>query len=307
MSALCTIARALGGDVIGRNGVTCPGPGHRAKDRSLSVTLSATAPDGFIAFSHSGDDWRRCRDHVKALLGITQEPRRARSERPADGPAAVDRRDDDEHRRRIIASIVGGIVPLHGTPGESYLRDVRKIGTDAIADVLESSDAIGWNPSVLFREPGHPLDGKRLGAIVGIMTDPMTAQRTGGISRTYVHQGIKVAKAKGLGPAGVARLTPDEDTVGGLHLAEGLESALDAMSKNFRPMWSTGSASIMAKFPILSGIEFVTVIADHDDSGAGQKAANELKRRYRAAGRQARAWISTAPGDFNDISMRASQ
>jgi hypothetical protein len=219
----------------------------------------------------------------------------------------VDRSDDDDKRRRIVASIVDGILPLRGSPGETYLRDVRRIDVAAIADVLESSDAIGWHPSVLFRDPGHAFDGKRLGAIIGILTDPVTAQRTGGISRTYVHQGRKIAKAKGLGPAGVVRLTPDEDVLAGLHLAEGLESALDAMSKDFRPMWSTGSTSIMAKFPILSGIEFVTVIADHDDSGAGQKAANELKRRYRAAGRQARAWISAAPGDFNDISMRASQ
>jgi putative DNA primase/helicase len=307
VSSLRAIARALGGAVVGRDQVVAPGPGHSRTDRSLSIKISATSPDGFIAHSHAGDDWIVCREYVKALLGITQEPRRAGCGRPADRPSVVDRRDDDEHRGRIIASILDEIVPLRGSPGEAFLRDVRRIDVDAIADVLDQTDAIGWHPAVPFRQEGHPLDGKRLGCIIGVMTDPTTAKPTGGISRTYVHQGIKIAKAKGRGPAGIVRLTPDEDTLGGLHLAEGLESALDAMSKNLRPMWSTGSASILAKFPILSGIEFVTIIADHDENGTGQKAANELKRRNRAAGRQARAWISTAPGDFNDISMRASQ
>jgi putative DNA primase/helicase len=47
-SDLRTIARTLGGEVVGRQ-VLAPGPGHSSKDRSLSVTVSATAPDGEFA------------------------------------------------------------------------------------------------------------------------------------------------------------------------------------------------------------------------------------------------------------------
>jgi hypothetical protein len=61
-------ARALGGDVSGR-GVICPGPGHSARDRSLSVMPSATAPDGFLVHSFSGDDPIACKDYVRAKLG----------------------------------------------------------------------------------------------------------------------------------------------------------------------------------------------------------------------------------------------
>jgi hypothetical protein len=168
-------------------------------------------------------------------------------------------------------------------------------------------DAIGWHASVLFLQPGHALNGKRLGCIVGRMTDPITAKPTGGISRTYIHEGVKVCKAKVLGPSGIVRLTPDADVNGGLFLAEGLETALSAMSKGLRPMWSTGSTPIMSKFPVLDGIESVTVIADHDTGGAGEKAAAEVKRRYRAAGREARVWLSTLPGDFNDVLKRVSR
>jgi putative DNA primase/helicase len=306
MSALRAIARALGGDIVGSQ-VLAPGPGHSAKDRSLSVTLSATAPDGFMAFSHSGDDWRRCRDYVRDRLEITREtPPRARNELQAGRPAAVDRRDDDEKRRRIAASIVDGIVPLRGTPGETYLNNARRIDVDAVADVLDSSDAIGWHPSVLFREDGHPLGGKRLGCIIGITTDPISAKPTGGISRTYLHEGRKLGKAKNFGPAGVVRLTPDEDTLGGLHLAEGLETALTGMSIGLHPMWSAGSTAIMAKMPVIAGIESITVIADNDVNGAGERAAAELVRRWRTAGRETRFWLPSTPGDLNDILMGAS-
>ena len=61
---LRSLARLLGGDVIGRQ-VLAPGPGHSPKDRSLSVTISATAPEGFLAFSHAGDDFAECRVAVE--------------------------------------------------------------------------------------------------------------------------------------------------------------------------------------------------------------------------------------------------
>ena len=34
------------------------------------MKLSASAPDGFTVYSHAGDDFAACRDHVRALLGL---------------------------------------------------------------------------------------------------------------------------------------------------------------------------------------------------------------------------------------------
>jgi hypothetical protein len=65
-----SLARLLNGDIAGRNQVYCPGPGHSHKDRSLSVRLNPDAPDGFDCFSHSGDDWRDCRNYVQQRLGL---------------------------------------------------------------------------------------------------------------------------------------------------------------------------------------------------------------------------------------------
>ena len=64
-------AAALGGYVSGSS-VSAPGPGHSAHDRSLSVTLDANAPDGFLVHSFAGDDPLACKDHVRAKLGLPE-------------------------------------------------------------------------------------------------------------------------------------------------------------------------------------------------------------------------------------------
>jgi hypothetical protein len=209
----------------------------------------------------------------------------------------------------LVAGIVRELVPsCGGTPGEQYLAEIRKIDIAAIADVLKRTDAIGWHPAVLFREEGHPLDGKRLGCIVGVMTDPVSAEPTGAISRTYLHEGLKIGKAKTLGsPMGIVRLSADEDVVEGLCLAEGLETCLGAMAKGFRPCWSTGSAGVLAAFPVLAAVEALTLFADNDASGTGLRAASEAAAHWRAAGRETHVYLREVLGDFNDVLLETGR
>ena len=64
-----------------------PGPGHGPRDRSLSVRLSATAPHGFIAFSHGGDDWRACRDYAIERLNLDRAAwKTTHGDRPSPAP-----------------------------------------------------------------------------------------------------------------------------------------------------------------------------------------------------------------------------
>ena len=63
------VARALGGASSG-NRVMAPGPGHSSADRSLTVLLDFSAPEGFVVHSFAGDDWQSCRDHVRERLGL---------------------------------------------------------------------------------------------------------------------------------------------------------------------------------------------------------------------------------------------
>ena len=239
----------------------------------------------------------------EALERLTGERVPAPS-RPA--PAAPDAlRDDDRDARALMFAkqIASKMRPILGTPGERYLRDVRKIDTSAIEDVLERTDAVGWHPCILLHERRATRShGRGLGAIIAVMTDPVTARPTGAISRTYIHEGRKLGKAKTLGsPAGIIRLSEDADVLEGLHIAEGLETALAGMSIGLRPMWAAGSTALMAKFPVLSGVEALTVIVDHDANAAGERAARELEARWLDAGREVRLLRSDDYGDLNDI------
>jgi putative DNA primase/helicase len=137
--------------------------------------------------------------------------------------------------------------------------------------------------------------------MICVMSDPVKAMPTGAISRTYIFEGRKIGPAKTLGrPPGIVRLSADEDVLFGLHLAEGLETSLDALAKGFRPVWSAGSTNIMASFPILTAIHCLTVFADNDPNDAGPRAANEVVGRWGAADREGHGYMREAAGDLND-------
>lgn len=84
---------------------------------------------------------------------------------------------------------------------------------------------------------------------------------------------------------GCIRLWPEEAVTRGLALAEGIESAL-AAAHVFTPIVATVDAGNMATFPVLSGIESLTIFADHDD--AGLRAARKCGVRWRDTGREVR-------------------
>jgi Protein of unknown function (DUF3631) len=65
------MAECLGGDAQGGQ-VLCPGPGHGASDRSLSVKPDKDDAEGFVVHSFAGDHFKACRDHVRAKLGLPE-------------------------------------------------------------------------------------------------------------------------------------------------------------------------------------------------------------------------------------------
>jgi Toprim domain/CHC2 zinc finger len=251
-------------------------------------------------------------DFRQAVAWLTGEGKRSARIRVAPSPpppTAPELEFQERRTRALVKACIREIVPVRGSPGERFLHVERKIDTEAISDVLERTNALGWHPSVYFNEPEypkrgdppHPLHGQRLGAIIGIMSDSVTGKPTDAISRTYIHDGKKVIRAKTLGsPVGIIRLPEDADVLHGLHIAEGIETALDAMARDWRQIWSTGSKSLMAKFPILSGVEALTIFADNDENGGGLHAAAEAAQRWLAAGREVHVFQRATSGDLND-------
>ena len=97
------------------------------------------------------------------------------------------------------------------------------------------------------------------------------------------------------------KLDADETVTLGLHLGEGLETCLAARLAGFRPVWALGSAGAIAAFPVLSGIEAITILGEVGDGGANLLAARACAARWIKAGREAFNVAPLIGGDLNDV------
>ena len=95
-------------------------------------------------------------------------------------------------------------------------------------------------------------------------------------------------------------------------VAEGIETALTAAA-GFGLAWACLDAWHLRTLPVLSGIDALTIVADHDKRNpqtgirTGDAAANACARRWAAAGVE----VSSGPQrkrepDFNDFARAAS-
>ena len=300
------VARALGGEAVGRDAVLAPGPGHGRADRSLSVKLDPAAPDGFRCYSFAGDDWCACRDHVRALLGIARwEPR---------PPAAAPRGQQHDAgapaygAAHDTAPALGIYREAHhpaGTNVETYLAARGLLLPDDLA-----GEVIRFHPRLKFL---HPDAGARNGALVGGMVALFRDLRTNepcGISRTFLDRdgrpfldaaGKKIRKMLGRVKGAAVKLDADEDVTLGLHIGEGFESCFGARLAGFRPVWALGSAGGIASFPVLPAIEAITILGETDDGGANHRAGRACAARWIKAGREALTVEPLAGGDLADV------
>lgn len=103
---------------------------------------------------------------------------------------------------------------------------------------------------------------------------------------------------------GVVKLWPDEAVTTGLGVCEGVESAL-SLAHGFKPVWACIDAGNLAQFPVLDGIDYLVIGADHDE--AGIKAAERCMARWKAAGREAAVVMPREPKyDLNDLARVAA-
>lgn len=272
-SSVREAAQALGGAVVTRNSILCPGPGHSARDRSLSVTF---ASDGaFVVHSHAGDPWQACRDHVKARLSLS-----------AARPAAV--AVDLDATSRALA-LWRETKPLRGSPGELHLQ--RR-------GVSYEGDALRWHPAC-------PFGQARLGCMVALVRNIETNQPQA-IHRTAIDPDGNKIDRKALGPTGggAVKLTHDADVTTVLAIGEGIETTLSIRGLpdlELMPLWAVLSAGGIQRFPVLAGIEAVWIAADNDRSGTGQRAARALAQRLEAAGKEPVIILPRTVGaDLND-------
>ncbi|MFG1189500.1 DUF7146 domain-containing protein [Xanthobacter flavus] len=294
--SLSQLARVLGGDVAGAQ-VLAPGPGHSPKDRSLSVRLATSAPDGFVVHSHCGDDWQACRDHVAERLGIRREFEPRRTE-PVTAPRRVEHprteliTGDDDAAQRIATAlrIWDEAVNPRGTVVDAYLRSRGLAIEDGMAGVV-----LRLHSALRFESGTMP-------GMMGLYRDIRTDEPCG-IHRTFLGPDGQKLGRKMLGRAKGAAIKLDgDDTVTlGLTIGEGIETALSGRIAGFRPAWALGSAGAIADFPVLPGVECLTILGETDDTGANERAVRICARRWLNAGVEVQVIRPRRRGDLNDV------
>ncbi len=295
---LRSMAHALGGEVAGAE-VLCPGPGHSARDRSVAVRPSPGAPGGVLVRSYGRSTWEDAKDHVLARLGIGREPRARRSEftesRPADERPARPVLDADaaERRRRALA-----VWHAAGDP-RGTIAEVHLAGRALALDDDMAGPVIRFHPDGGFGEGRAPL---MLAAFRCILTDSLQA-----VHRTALSPAGEKIGRKMLGPvAGCAvKLDPNDAVAQGLAIGEGVETCIAGRMLGFRPAWALGSVGAIRVFPVLAGIEALTILCESDDGGASAAAARVCGARWHEAGREVILATPRLGGDMNDAVREA--
>jgi len=300
------IARALGGEISGRQ-VLAPGPGHSARDRSLSVRLSPAAPDGFLAFSHSGDDWRTCRDYVRTKLGLPQwEPGdgRDRCVHPAHikefDRKALDqeaeyrpRSEDDLVRIERAVRIWDEAQDPRGTLAEHYLRMHRKLdlANDVAHNVLRFHPRCPWRNE----NTGHT---DRIPALIAAFRS-IDDNKITAVHRIALNADGSKIERRMLGVVHRAAVKLEHlGEIGELAIGEGVETCMAAQQLGLRPVWALGSTGNISGFPVIAGVKQLTILGE--TGTASRDALQFCGTRWRKAGRQVRIVMPATGSDLND-------
>jgi hypothetical protein len=179
----------------------------------------------------------------------------------------------------------------NGTIVERYLR----------------SRGITQRPPATIRMRGmmaHRESGEQRPAMVALVEH--TEHGPTGVHITYlaVDGSMKATiepSKRSLGPVGggAVRLVPAGEM---LMVAESIETGLAAMQACQLPAWAALSTSGVKALVLPPLVRTVIILADHDASGAGERAARAAAERWLAEGRRVRLAMPPEPGsDFNDV------
>lgn len=305
------IARALGGEISGRQ-ILAPGPGHSRLDRSLSIRIESSAPDGFLCYSFAGDDPIVCKDYVRQRLGLPewkpgdeQDRRVDASRRARFDQTVIDREaekrprsEDDHHRIERAVAIWHKAQDPRGTLAQIYLNVHRKLDLDddLAGGVLRFHPACPWRNENTGKNDGVPA---LIAAFRSIDDGTITA-----IHRIALNSDGSKLGRRMLGV--VHRAAVMLDPIGTkLAIGEGVETCMAARQLGVRPTWALGSTGSIAGFPILDGIKQLTILGE--TGAASQDAIRFCAHRWHRAGRRVRIVMPEIGDDLNDELMAAAQ
>jgi hypothetical protein len=226
-------------------------------------------------------------------LGVEERPLPAA--RPAPRPTRSPDRMHNENSARA-GELWRAAIPIAGTLAEVYLRSRGLNFPDPDGDVLRFHARCPFGPGV-----AHPC---LLSLFRSITTDEPV-----GVHRIAIDpDGRKIARmALGCVGGAAIKLARHDDVERGLVVGEGVETTIAGMMLGFTPAWALGFAGGIRAFPVLSGIDALTVLVDHDNPDrngrqAGHEAAHECAERWMSAGREVRSVVPRRLGaDMADL------
>jgi CHC2 zinc finger/Toprim domain len=207
--------------------------------------------------------------------------------------------NSDVERAREALAIWSAARDPQGTPAWTYLLR-RGVALEALPSRI--NEALRFHPDC----PWH--DQRRM-CVVALWTDTISGEARAIHRRPITPDGENLEHWRAWGPTTgcVIRLWPD-DEVSDLVLGEGVETVLAAATRIahrgtlLQPAWAAGDAGHIGAFPVLSGVEALTLLVDADENGIGQCRAAECARRWTAEGREViRLTPRLVGADFNDL------
>lgn len=244
-------ARAWGTAMTSRR-APCPACNKGPRDKALSIT----------------DDERGRVSHCFRCGYVATDALERRPDRPPNAAPTARPLEWSDRAEYIWRKAV----PILGTVAETYLRHRGCVLPPADSD-LRFLPPVGKHPSTLCARVSDIRTAKPISL-------HFTKLAAGGRGKAGSDRD-KLLMSGHRKKDGCIRLWPDEAVTHGLVIAEGIESAL-AAAHAYRPVWAAIDAGNLRAFPLLHGIEALTIFADHDDTGL--TAARECARRWLAAG-----------------------
>ena len=280
---------------LGRTMAMCPlcSEGRRTPQKRHSKVLAVTLiePEFAVYYCNHCEARGYCRPDTPSRVVDLAEQQRRRDE--AKRHAQEEKRD----RTRRALTLWNDAQPCRGSPIESYLYHTRGIG-----DWL---DTFPFLDEVFRYHPSYPFGSERLPCMLALVREIKTNAAIA-VHRTALTTGPRPQRIerRSLGPTtgGAIKISPDQEVHSGLLIGEGIETVLSASKLlQFKPVWSLIDKNGIAKLPILSGIESVTIAVDNDPGGDGQQAAAECVQRLTQAGVEVITAQTNLVSDFNDF------
>jgi hypothetical protein len=214
--------------------------------------------------------------------------------RSAPSPPTSNRAQNQNSGR--AAELWRAAIPIAGTLADVYLRSRGLYFPDPYGGILRF-------------HPRCPFGLGATHACLLVLFRSITTDEPVGVHRIAIDpEGRKIARMA-LGRVGGAaiKLTRHDDVERGLVVGEGVETTIAGMMLGFTPAWALGFAGAIRAFPVLSGIDALTILVDHDEPDrngrqTGHEAARECCDRWMAAGREVRCVVPRRLGaDMADL------